>query len=177
MARGRGFQERRRGDHLVLRAWRMPVISALVWCLVCPLVSAVVLYGGYAGVVRRETERTEVVFGTAVLAVWLLCLVPAGRSLVARVVADPDGLAVHNALGTVQVAWSDIEDVDVVVAINTQAIVNALWYGVAVRIRDRRRPVRILASWVRHEQRAWALAERLRSLAAGAGHPLPPMPP
>jgi hypothetical protein len=155
----------------------MPIISALVWCLVCPLLGAVVLYGVYAAVVRRETEQTDLVFGAAALVVGLLCLGPAGRSLAARVVADPDGLAVHNSLGTVRVAWSDVEDVDVVSAFNTEAMVNALWYGVAVRVRDRRRPLRILASWVRREERARAFAERLRSFAVGTGRPLPPMPP
>ena len=104
---GKGFRERRRGDQVVLRAWRMPVISAFVWCWVCPLFGAVLLYGVYAALIRRETERTDVVFGTAVLIVWLACLVAAGRSLTARVVADQEGLAVHGALGTIRVAWSD----------------------------------------------------------------------
>jgi hypothetical protein len=177
MASGRGFRERRRGDRVVLRAWRMPVISALIWCLVYPLVGAVLLYGVFAAVVRRETERTDVVLGAAVLVLWLLCLVPAARSLAARVVVDRDGVAVHNAFRTVRVARSDVEGVDVITGFNVQAIVNALWYGVAVRVRDRRRPVRILASWVRREDRARALTERLRALAVGAGRPLPPTPP
>jgi hypothetical protein len=174
---GSGFRERHRGDHVVLRAWRMPIISALVWCLICPLVGAVVLYGVYTAVVRRQTEGTDLVFAAATLVVWLLCLVPAARSLAARVVADSDGVAVHNALGTVRAAWSDIEDADVIVTFNSQAMVNGLWYGVALRIRDRRRPLRILASWVRREERARAFAQRLRSLATGAAGLRPPMPP
>jgi Bacterial PH domain len=176
VASGRGFRERRRGEHrVVLRAWRMPIISALVWGLVCPLSGAVLLYGVYAAVVRRETEPTVLVFGAATVVGWLVCLLPAVRSLAARVVADPDGLAVHNALGTVRVAWSDVEDVEVIVGVNAQAIVNRLWYGVTVRIRDRRRPLRILASWVRREDYARAFADRLRSLAVGASRP-PPLP-
>jgi len=176
VAKGSGFRERRRGDRVVLRAWRMPVIYAFVWCWVCPLFGAVLLYGVHAAAVRRETERTGVVFGTAVLLVWLLCLVPAGRSLAARVVADPEGLAVRGALRTVRIGWSDIEGIGVIVGYNAQAMVNGLWYGVAMRIRDRRRPLRILASWVRREERAEAFAERLRSLAAEAGQPIRWMP-
>jgi membrane protein YdbS with pleckstrin-like domain len=147
---GRGYGERRRGDRLVLRAWRMPLISAFLWCCVIPLVCSV----GLALVAGRlETERTDTVAGAAVLLVWLLCLVPAVRSLTARVVADSDGMTVHNALSTVRVAWVDVEDIHVIDAFNAQALVNALWYGVAVRVRGRARPVRMLASWARREER------------------------
>jgi hypothetical protein len=155
----------------------MPVISTLVWCLLCPLVGAVLLYGVYTGVVGRETGRTDLVFGTAVLVVWLLCLVPAGRCLTARVVANPEGLAVHNTLRTVRVAWPDVEDIEVVAGVNPTAMVNRPWYGVTVRIRDRRRPVRILASWVRREDHARAFAQRLRWPAVRPGRPLPPTTP
>jgi hypothetical protein len=58
--------------------------------------------GVFVLVVRQETEQTDTVMGAAVLVVWLLCLVPAGRSLLARVVADTDGMTVHNALRTVR---------------------------------------------------------------------------
>jgi hypothetical protein len=106
-----------------------------------------------------------------VLLVWLLCLVLAGRSLLARVVADTDGMTVHNALRTVRVAWPDVEDIDVISAFNTQAILNGLWYGVEVRVQGRRRPLRMLACWVRCEEHAQAFAQRLRAVAADANHP------
>lgn len=171
---GRGYSERRRGDRLVLRAWRMPLSSAFAWCCLFPLVAGV----GVALVADwLETERADTVGGAAVVLVWLLCLVPAVRSLAARVVADCDGMTVHNALSTIRVAWVDVEDIDVIDAFNAQALVNVLWYGAAVRVRGRARPVRMLASWVRREEQAKAFAQRLRSVAIEAGHPLPALPP
>ena len=169
---GREHRERRRGDRLVLRAWRMPLIYAFVWCWICPLPGAALIYGVSVVVVRQETEQTGTVMGAAVLVVWLLCLLPAGRCVVARVVADTDGMTVHNALRTVRVAWPDVEDIDVISAFNTQALLNGLWYGVQVRVQGRRRPLRMLASWVRREEHAQAAVQRLRAVAADANHPL-----
>jgi hypothetical protein len=71
----------------------------------------------------------------------------------------------------VRVAWPDVEDIDVISAFNTQAILNGLWYGVQVRVPGRRRPLRMLACWVRREEHAQAFAQRLRAVAADANHP------
>jgi hypothetical protein len=151
----------------------MPLNCAFAWCCLFPLVAGV----GVALVASwLPTELADTVAGAAVILVWLLCQVPAVRSLTARVVADSDGMTVHNALSTVRVAWVDVEGIDVIDFFNAQAFVNALWYGAAVRVRGRRRPVRMLASWVHFEEQAQAFAQRLRSVAVEAGHPLPAPP-
>lgn len=170
---GRGYSERRRGDRLVLRAWRAPLASVFVWAFGFPLLGTV----GAAPVVEPATEPIDIIVAAVVVLGWLLCLVPAVRSLAARVVADPDGVTVHNALRTVRVAWVDVENLDVIFIFNGQAVVNGVWYGVAARVRGRRRPVRMLASWVVEEEQARAFAQRLRSVAADAGHRLPALPP
>lgn len=174
---GRGFSERRRGGRVVLRAWRMPLIWAFLWCCVCPPAGGSLLYGVSSVVVRQDSGWTAIVMGAAMLLVWPLCLVPVVRSLAARVVADSDGMTVHNLLGTVRMAWADIEDLGVIFDINTQSLGKGLWYGVAVRVRGRRRPLRMVASWVVREEQAEAFAQRLRSVAAEAGHLLPPLRP
>ncbi|MFB9238081.1 hypothetical protein ACFFWC_21410 [Plantactinospora siamensis] len=146
----------------------MPLIVAVVWCSLIPLGGGVLLYGISVVVLPRETDRTDVVLGTMVIVLWLMCLVPAARSLAARVVGDPDGLTVHNALRTIRIGWVDVRGVDVIITFNSQALINGLWFGVAVAVRGRPRPLRILASWVRREDRAEAFAQRLRTLAADA---------
>ena len=172
---GSGYSERRRGDRLLLRAWRMPLNCAFVWCCIFPLVAGEGI--GLVAIWLLPTEQADTVAAAAVILVWLLCQVPAVRSLAARVVADSDGMTVHNALSTVRVAWVDVEGIDLIDFFNSQALLHALWYGAAVRVRGRRRPVRMLASWVRREEQAQAFEQRLRLAANEAGHPLPALPP
>jgi hypothetical protein len=84
--------------------------------------------------------------GTAIL-FWLGGIVCAVRAMGARVVLTPDHVRLHNTWSTVRVRWADIEAIEEASFWNVLGLTNTFWYGTAVPLRSRRRPVRVLASW------------------------------
>jgi hypothetical protein len=166
---GKAYREHRAHHTVTLRRWSIPVTAALCWCLVWPLLGAVALAAAISAVPPPVSQLGEKVFGVAAVTLYAMCLGCAVRSLRARVVITADELCVHNNLSTVRAAWSEVEKIEEVQLLNTQALWHGDWYGVAVRIRGRRRPVHILASWSQHPEYANAFAERLRSHAQGPG--------
>ena len=162
---GKAYRERRTHGKVILRNWKMPVIVAIVWCLVWPFMGALALAAAVSAVPPKFSQIGQNAFVVAVVALLVFCLGCAVRALRARVVVTAEGLCVHNNLSTIRAAWSEVENIEEAQFFNSQALWNAVWYGVAVRIRGRRRSVRILASWSNDSEYAEAFAERLRSQA------------
>ena len=160
---------------VVLRIWRMPVIAAALCVSAWPLTGAVLLVSLFA-VLDWNSRSADAVLAAAAAVVWLAGILGAARAVRARVVLTPAQLRLHNILSTIRLPWTDVEAVEEAFFLNVSSLSNALWYGTAIRVRSRRRPVRVLACWHPDQQRAAALRHRIRPPAPGpeqtqADHP------
>jgi hypothetical protein len=133
-------------SEVVLRIWRMPLIAAALCVSVWPLTGAVLLVPVFA-VIGWDSPSADVVLGGTAALFWLGGILCAVRAVAARVVLTPDQLRLHNVLSTVRVSWTDVAAVEEASFLNASGLSNTIWHGTAIRVRSRRRPVRVLASW------------------------------
>jgi hypothetical protein len=172
---GRTSRQQHGDGEVVLRIWRMPLIAAALCVSVWPLTGALLLVPVFALIGWDSGSADAVLSGAAVL-FWLGGILCAVRAAAARVVLTPDQLRLHNILSTIRVSWADVEAVDASSFLNVSGLSNTFWYGTAIRVRSRRRPVRVLASWHPDEERAAALRRRIRPPALGPEQTVPNQP-
>lgn len=153
-------------SEVVLRIWRMPLIAAALCVSVWPLTGAVLLVPVFA-VIGWDSQSADVVLGGTAALFWLGGILCAVRAVAARVVLTPDQLRLHNILSTVRVNWTDLEAIEGASFLNASGLSNTIWHGTAIRVRSRRRPVRVLASWHPDEERAATLRCRIHPPAFG----------
>jgi hypothetical protein len=158
---GRSDRRPRAGGDVVLRSWRMPVLTAVFCVSVWPLIGGLLLVAVWA-VFGWDSRSGDLAFGIAAVLVYLCGVVCAVRALRARVVVTAAELRVHNVLSTRRIRWAEVEAVEERWFLNTSALLNPLWYGTAVRVRWRRRPVGVMAFWCHDEDRAAALRRLIR---------------
>ena len=84
------------------------------------------------------------------------------RAVRARAVVTVEELRVHNVLATRRISWADIDAVEERSFFNVWALWHPIWYGTVVRVRQRRRPVGVLAAWHPDEERAATLRRQIR---------------
>jgi hypothetical protein len=167
--RGRRTHGRQRaGGDVVLRGWRMPVLTAVLCVSVWPLIIAVLLVPVWVAF-GWDSPSGDLALGITAVLLFLCGGVCAVRALRARVVVTADELRVHNVLSTKRFRWAEVEAVEERWFLNASAILKPLWYGTAVRVRGRRRPVGVLASWCQDEERAAALRQLIRPPGSGGG--------
>jgi hypothetical protein len=169
---GRTSPQQRSNGEVVLRIWRMPLIAAALCVSVWPLTGSVLL----VPVLDWVSQSAGAALGGTAVLLWLGGIVCAVRAVGARVVLTPDQLRVHNLVSTIRVRWADVEAVEEASFWNLSGFTNTFWYGTAIRVRSRRRPIRVLASWHPHEERAVALRRRIRPPALGPKQTLPHHP-
>jgi hypothetical protein len=160
---------------VVLRIWRMPLIAAALYVSVWPLTGAVLLVADFA-VIGRDSPSADVVLSGTAVVFWLAGILWAVRAVAARVVLTPDQLRLHNVLSTVRVSWTDVAAVEEASFLNVSGLSNTFWYGTAIRVRSRRRPIPVLASWHPNEERAATLRRRIHPPALGPEQTLPNHP-
>jgi hypothetical protein len=169
---GRTSRQQRSDGEVVLRIWRLPLITAALSVSVWPLTGAALL----AAVFGSDSWSADAVLGGTAVLFWLVGIVCAVRAVGARVVVTPDQLRLHNILSTIRVSWAEVEAVEEASLLNVSGLSTSLWYGTAIRVRSRRRPVRILASWHPDEERAAALRGRIRPPGPGPEQTSPAHP-
>ena len=158
---GRTSRQQHSNGEVVLRIWRMPLIAAALCVSVWPLTGAVLLVPVFA-VIGWDSRSADAVLGGTAALFWLGGILCAMRAVGARVVLTPDQLRLHNVLSTVRVGWADVEAVEEASFLNVSGPSNRFWYGTAIRVRSRRRPVGVVASWHPDEERAAAFRRRIR---------------
>ena len=172
---GRTSRQQHSNGEVVLRIWRMPLIAAALCVSVWPLTGAVLLVPVFA-VTGLDSRSADAALGGAAALFWLGGILCAVRAAGARVVLTPDQLRVHNIVSTIRVSWADAEAVEEASFLNVAGLSNTFWYGTAIRVRSRQRPVRVLASWHPDEERAAALRRRIRRPALGPEQTAPNQP-
>jgi len=147
---------------VVLRRWRMPVLGAVLCLTVWPLTAAVLVAAALAVVFGWDSTAGDLVLGWVAFGLYGCGVVGGIRSLLARVVVTAEEVRVHNPLSTTRIRWADVEAVEEVSFINVLALFRADWYGTAIRVRGRTRPLRIMASWSNDAERAAELRRQIR---------------
>jgi hypothetical protein len=108
---GRTDRRRRAGDKIVLRNWRMPVLTAVLCVSDWPLTGAALLVPVWA-VFGWDSPSGDLALSSAAVLLVLCGVVGAVRAPRARVVVTADELRVHNVLSTRRFSWDEVEAVE-----------------------------------------------------------------
>lgn len=161
---GKPFLERRIDGAVILRNPSIPVRNAFAWWLLFSWVGPLGMWLVVDALFPLQSPTGRGAFSLTVLGFLVLCLRSGLRSLRARVVVTADGLSVHNTFSTTRIDWAEVEGIEMIDFLNVSAVLPQRWYGVALRVAGRRRPVGVLASWAKDSQSAAAFADRIRAL-------------